>query len=56
MARSMTTLMIQIREQPHLALPPRLLHVIDEAVQRIKDGTITGMVYDPQSASLIKRP
>ena len=31
------------------------LHVIDEAVKRIKDGTITGMVYDPKTASLIKR-
>ena len=31
------------------------LHVIDEAVQRIKDGTITGRVYDPKTASLVKR-
>lgn len=31
------------------------LHVIDEAVQRIKDGTITGMVYDPKTARLVKR-
>jgi len=28
------------------------LHVIDEAVQRICDGSIEGMVYDPASASL----
>lgn len=28
------------------------LHVIDEAVSRIVDGTITKMVYDPQSATL----
>lgn len=28
------------------------LHVIDEAVQRIRDGSIEGMVYDPASASL----
>jgi len=29
------------------------LHVIDEAVERIRDGTITELVYDPQTASLI---
>ncbi|NLD14952.1 MAG: GIY-YIG nuclease family protein [Gammaproteobacteria bacterium] len=28
------------------------LHVIDEAVQRIMDGTIAGAVYDPSSAVL----
>lgn len=28
------------------------LHVIDEAVERIRDGTITELVYDPQTASL----
>ena len=28
------------------------LHVIDEAVERIRDGTITGLVYDPQIARL----
>lgn len=28
------------------------LHVIDEAVQRIRDGSITSMIYDPGSASL----
>ncbi len=28
------------------------LHVIDEAVQRIRDGTITELVYDPQTARL----
>ena len=28
------------------------LHVIDEAVERIRDGSITGVVYDPQSARL----
>ena len=31
------------------------LQVIDEAVQCIRDGTITNMIYDPQSASLIER-
>ena len=30
------------------------LHVIDEAVARIRDGTITELVYDPQSARLIE--
>lgn len=29
------------------------LHVIDEAVERIRDGSITGVTYDPQSARLI---
>lgn len=29
--------------------------VIDEAVEKIKDGTITEYVYDPSSASLIRR-
>lgn len=28
------------------------LHIIDEAVQRIQDGTIAEYVYDPQTASL----
>jgi hypothetical protein len=32
-------------------LVPRF--VVDEAVQRIKDGTITGFIYDPTSAKLI---
>ncbi len=29
------------------------LHVIDEAVQRILDGSITNVMYDPKSASLV---
>jgi hypothetical protein len=29
------------------------LHVIDEAVQRIRDGSITDVVYDPKTASLV---
>jgi hypothetical protein len=29
------------------------LHVIDEAVRRIRDGSITGMVYDPSTARLL---
>jgi hypothetical protein len=31
------------------------LFVIDEAVDRIKDGTITGYTYDPNTASLRRR-
>lgn len=30
------------------------LFVIDEAVARIKDGSITGYVYDPNAAKLVK--
>ena len=30
------------------------LFVIDESVQRIKDGSITGYVYDPKAARLVK--
>lgn len=30
------------------------LHVIDEAVKRIQDGTITRFVYDPASATLVE--
>lgn len=30
------------------------LHVIDEAVQRIRDGSITDVVYDPKSAVLVE--
>ncbi len=30
------------------------LHVIDEAVQRIRDGSITNMIYDPATASFVK--
>ena len=31
------------------------LHVIDEAVQRIRDGSITDVVYDPTTAQLVDR-
>lgn len=31
------------------------LHVINEAVQRIRDGSITDVVYDPKSAQLMGR-
>lgn len=30
------------------------LHVIDDAVRRVRDGSITNVVYDPQTASLIE--
>ena len=29
------------------------LHVIDEAVERIRDGSVTDVVYDPQTARLV---
>lgn len=31
------------------------LHVIDEAVQRIRDGSITTVAYNPQKAKLVER-
>jgi len=31
------------------------LHVIDEAVQRIRDGSITDVLYDPKTASLVRK-
>ncbi len=31
------------------------LHVIDDAVQRIRDGSITDVAYDPKSARLIEK-
>jgi hypothetical protein len=31
------------------------LHAIDEAVERIKDGTITGCRYDPKAGRLVER-
>jgi hypothetical protein len=31
------------------------LFVIDEAIEKIRDGTITGYVYDPKSARLVQR-
>ena len=31
------------------------LQVIDEAVQRIRDGSIIGVIYDPKSACLVKK-
>jgi hypothetical protein len=29
------------------------LHVIDEAVRRLQDGSITDLIYDPRSARLV---
>lgn len=31
------------------------IYVIDQAVEKIRDGTITSFIYDPKSASLTKR-
>jgi hypothetical protein len=31
------------------------MFVIDEAVDRIKNGTITGYTYDPKAAALVPR-
>jgi hypothetical protein len=31
------------------------LPVIDEAVQRIRDGSITDVVYDPKAARLVEK-
>lgn len=31
------------------------LHVVDEAVERIRDGSVRGFVYDPGTASLVRR-
>lgn len=31
------------------------IHIIDEAVQRIRDGSITTMIYDPKSARFIDK-
>lgn len=31
------------------------LHVIDDAVQRIRDGSITSAVYDPETARLVEK-
>ena len=41
-----------VRPQEWFLVP---LHVIDEAVDRIRDGSITDMVYDPQSARLVEK-
>ena len=32
------------------------LHVIDEAVKRLRDGTIINVVYDPERARLVGKP
>ena len=48
---------IQIHDRFGNPVPPREwflvpLHAIDEAVERIRDGSITGYVYDPTTAQL----
>ncbi|MMZ61592.1 hypothetical protein D1872_237510 [compost metagenome] len=39
-----------VRPQEWFLVP---LHVIDEAVSRIRDGSITNVIYDPRTASLV---
>ena len=51
---------IEIKDRFGKAVVPREwflvpVFVVDEAVERIKDGTITGYVYDPKSARLIRK-
>lgn len=50
---------VEIKDRFGLPIIPREwflvpLFVIDEAIERIRDGTITGYVYDPKSARLIR--
>lgn len=50
-------LTIEVKDRFGNAVVPREwflvpLHVIDQAVERIQDGTITGYVYDPQGSCL----
>jgi len=50
---------VEIKDRFGRAIVPREwflvpLYVVDQAVERIKDGTITGYVYDPKSAALIQ--
>ncbi|GLR89022.1 GIY-YIG nuclease family protein [Bradyrhizobium iriomotense] len=50
---------VEIKDRFGMPIIPREwflvpLFVIDEAVERIRDGTITGYVYDPKSARLIR--
>lgn len=49
----------EIKDNPIDPVKPREwflvpFHVIDEAVERIRDGSITDMAYDPSSAQLIR--
>lgn len=51
---------IEIRDRFGKPVVPREwflvpLFVIDEAVQKIRDGTITDFVYDPEAAALVRR-
>ena len=50
---------IEIRDRFGNPVKPREwflvpLFVVDEVVERIKNGTITGYVYDPTAARLVK--
>lgn len=52
---------IQIMDRFGKAVVPREwflvpLFVVDEAIKRIQDGTITAYTYSPQEAALIRRP
>jgi hypothetical protein len=49
---------IEIKDRFGRAIIPREwflvpLYVVDQAVERIKDGTITGYIYDPTKAALV---
>ena len=41
-----------MKEKGHAIRVQTLEHVINEAVERIRDGSIAGVIYDPASASL----
>lgn len=50
---------IEVKDRFGRAIVPREwflvpLHVVDQAVERIRDGTITGYVYDPKQAALVR--
>lgn len=50
---------IEIKDRFGRAIVPREwflvpLYAVDEAVERIKDGTITGYIYDPKRAALVR--
>ena len=50
---------IEIKDRFDMPITPRewflvSLQAIDEAVARIKDGTISAHVYDPKAARLVK--
>jgi hypothetical protein len=50
---------VEIKDRFGQAIMPREwflvpLFVVDEAIDKIKDGTITGYVYDPKAAKLTR--